>query len=142
MTRHPEEGSDMSDMTRLVLTRKIYQSINIGGLVTVTVEEVHGKTVRISVQAPRGIAVHRQEIYEKILDAEPDGDGIAGRAVPAGPVTGPDRSATRPRAFGEATTRKLRAAVAAALEARPTAEVEADRPARGLPPGGGAGERI
>jgi carbon storage regulator len=140
MTRHPEEGSDMSDMTRLVLTRKTYQSINIGGLVTVTVEEVRGKTVRISVQAPRGIAVHRQEIYEKILDAEPDGDGTAGRAVPAGPVTGPYRPA--PRAFGEATTRKLRAAVAAALEARPTAGVEADRPTRGLPPGGGAGERI
>jgi carbon storage regulator len=141
MTRHHEEGSDMSDMTRLVLTRKIYQSINIGGLVTVTVEEVHGKTVRISVQAPREIAVHRQEIYEKILDAEPDGNGAAGPVVPAGPVTGPYRPASSSRPFGEATTRRMRAAMAAAFEAGPTV-VEADRPARGLPPGGGADERI
>ena len=44
----------MTDITRLVLTRKTYQSINIGGMVTVTVEEIRGKTVRISVELRRG----------------------------------------------------------------------------------------
>jgi carbon storage regulator len=90
----------MSEITRLVLTRKVYQSIKIGGLITVTVEEVRGKTVRIAVQAPRGIAVHRQEIYERIVGADPDEDGDPGRCVPAGPVTSPDRPASRSLASG------------------------------------------
>jgi carbon storage regulator len=78
----------MTDTTRLVLTRKTYQSINIGGLVTVTVEEIRGKTVRIVVEAPRGIAVHRQEIYERILSGGGDDRGT-GACVLAGPLPGP-----------------------------------------------------
>ncbi len=85
----------MTDITRLVLTRKAYQSINIAGMVTVTVEEIRGKTVRISVEAPRGIAVHRQEIFERIHGGGPDDDGGAGVCVPAGPVSGPDRPPDR-----------------------------------------------
>ncbi len=88
----------MSDITRLVLSRKVQQSINIGGLITVTVEEIRGgKTVRVSVQAPRGIAVHRQEIYERIMGEGPDEDREAGDGVPAGPVSGPCQPASRAR---------------------------------------------
>jgi carbon storage regulator len=95
----------MADISRLVLTRKVFQSINIGGMATVTVEEIRGKAVRIAVEAPRGIAVHRQEIYERIHGAGPDDDGAAGVCVPAGPVTGPYRpparaAARRPRVRG------------------------------------------
>jgi carbon storage regulator len=123
----------MSDITRLVLTRKVYQSIKIGGLISVTVEEVRGKTVRIAVQAPRGIAVHRQEIYERIVGADPDEDGGAGRCVPAGPVTGPDRPASRSLASGVLAARAVVATAVGAAE---------DRPAVGLPPGGGGDDGL
>ena len=81
----------MTDISRLVLTRKVYQSIHIGDLITVTVEEVRGRTVRLSVEAPRGIAVHRREIYERY----PRGAGRGrrrprrGRGRPAGVGTRP-----------------------------------------------------
>ncbi len=110
----------MSDITRLVLSRKVFQSINIGGLITVTVEEIRGRTTRISVQAPRGIAVHRQEIYERIAGGGPDEDGDAGDRVPAGPGRGPDRPATRARAAGEPARCTLRAAVAGGGDRRPS----------------------
>jgi carbon storage regulator len=128
----------MSDITRLVLSRKVYQSINIGGLITVTVEEIRGgKTVRISVQAPRGIAVHRQEIYERIIGGGPDEDGDAGDSVPAGPGSGPYRPVSRARAVAESTTCALRAA----MTVRPAA-VAADRRVFGLPPSVGGDDRI
>ncbi len=50
----------------LVLTRKVHQSIIIGDEVEVVVLEVRGEQVRLGINAPRNIAVHRQEIYEQI----------------------------------------------------------------------------
>lgn len=50
----------------LVLTRKPNQSIMIGDDVEVTVLEVRGEQVRIGVNAPKHIPVHRREIYEEI----------------------------------------------------------------------------
>jgi len=137
----------MTDISRLVLTRKPYQSINIGGMVTVTVEEIRGRTVRIAVQAPRGIAVHRQEIYERILGAGPDNDGTAGVCVPAGPVTGPDRPPTGSWAPGprlrRAAVALAREAAAATLEDGPSAgALEEGGAAPGLHPGGGWGEPL
>lgn len=50
----------------LVLARKVGQSIIIGDNIELTVIEVRGEQVRIGIQAPRSIAVHRRELLEQI----------------------------------------------------------------------------
>lgn len=58
----------------LVLTRKTNQSIMIGDEIKVTILSVSGDKVRIGIDAPRDIAVFRQEVYEAIDEggARPD----------------------------------------------------------------------
>ena len=50
----------------LILTRRVVETLMIGDEVTVTVLGVKGNQVRIGVNAPRDVAVHREEIYERI----------------------------------------------------------------------------
>ena len=50
----------------LILTRRIGETLMIGPDVVVTVLGVKGNQVRIGVKAPKDIAVHREEIFEKI----------------------------------------------------------------------------
>jgi carbon storage regulator len=50
----------------LVLTRKSGEAINVGDEITVTVLEIRGNQVRLGIQAPLDIAIHRKELYEKI----------------------------------------------------------------------------
>lgn len=50
----------------LILTRRVGESLMIGDDIQVTVLGVKGNQVRIGVDAPGAIAVHRQEIYDKI----------------------------------------------------------------------------
>jgi carbon storage regulator len=58
----------------LILTRRVGETVMIGNEVTVTVLGVKGNQVRIGVNAPKDVAVHREEIYERIKREE-DGDG-------------------------------------------------------------------
>ena len=54
----------------LILTRRVGETVMIGEDVTVTVLGVKGNQVRIGVNAPREVAVHREEIFERIKREE------------------------------------------------------------------------
>ncbi len=59
----------------LILTRKIGETVHIGDDVTFTVLDVRGDQVRVGVNAPREIAVHREEVFCRIK-AKVEVDGI------------------------------------------------------------------
>jgi carbon storage regulator len=50
----------------LILTRKLGEAINIGDEIKVSVLGIHGRQVRIGIEAPNDVVIHREEIYAKI----------------------------------------------------------------------------
>ena len=50
----------------LILTRRVSETVVIGDDVTITVLGVKGNQVRVGINAPKSVAVHREEIYERI----------------------------------------------------------------------------
>ena len=54
----------------LILTRRVGESLMIGNDVTVTVLGVKGNQVRIGINAPKDVEVHREEIYSRIHDGD------------------------------------------------------------------------
>jgi carbon storage regulator CsrA len=50
----------------LILTRRVGESLMIGDKVTVTVLGVSGNQVRVGVNAPKSVEVHREEVYERV----------------------------------------------------------------------------
>ncbi|MDD4588621.1 MAG: carbon storage regulator CsrA [Heliobacteriaceae bacterium] len=63
----------------LVLTRRAGESIIVGDTIKVVILEVRGEQVRVGIEAPRHIGVHRGEIYEAIRRANRE----AGGSVPS-----------------------------------------------------------
>jgi carbon storage regulator len=53
----------------LILTRRVGETVMIGNDITVTVLGVKGNQVRVGVNAPKEVAVHREEIYEREEEA-------------------------------------------------------------------------
>jgi carbon storage regulator len=62
----------------LILTRRIGESVHIGEDVRLTVLGVRGTQVRIGINAPKEIPVHREEIYYRIKNEQGGGDGNVG----------------------------------------------------------------
>ena len=50
----------------LILTRKLGERITIGDNIVITLLEIAGSQVKLGIEAPKGISIHRQEIYERI----------------------------------------------------------------------------
>lgn len=59
----------------LILTRRVGETLMIGDQVTVTVLGVKGNQVRLGVNAPKEVAVHREEIYRRIQQEKTGDDG-------------------------------------------------------------------
>jgi carbon storage regulator len=74
-------AKEAEEQNMLILTRRVGETVMIGNEVTVTVLGVKGNQVRIGVNAPKDVAVHREEIYERIKREE-DAEGRAPGAVP------------------------------------------------------------
>jgi carbon storage regulator len=69
----------------LILTRRVGETLMIGDSVTVTILGVKGNQVRVGITAPKDVAVHREEIFQRIgkesapgTDNPPDETGSAG----------------------------------------------------------------
>ena len=68
----------------LILTRRIGEKLVIGDNVKVTVLGVKGNQIRIGIEAPHDVQVHREEIYERILKERADGKGNPGTVEDGG----------------------------------------------------------
>ena len=62
----------------LILTRRVGKTLMIGDNVTVTVLGVKGNQVRIGIKAPKDLAVHREEIYQRIKREQTGAPGESG----------------------------------------------------------------
>ncbi|ANO52150.1 carbon storage regulator CsrA [Woeseia oceani] len=70
----------------LILTRRAGETVMIGSDVTITVLGVKGNQVRIGINAPRDVAVHREEIFERIKNEQSNiesGDADTGDSTPS-----------------------------------------------------------
>lgn len=65
----------------LVLSRNANQSIKINDDITITVVEIRGGKVRLGVEAPRSVPVHRSEVYKAIHRNDPPGRDPRGAAA-------------------------------------------------------------
>ncbi len=82
----------------LVLTRRAGESVMIGDDVVVTVLEVRGDVIRLGIDAPRSVAVHREEVYRELRRANLEAAASSDQAAAAvstllrgRPGRGPDR---------------------------------------------------
>jgi carbon storage regulator len=66
----------------LILTRRIGEIIRVGNDVTISVLGIKGNQVRIGIEAPKSVPVHREEIYQRIKKEQEAGSNTA-KIVPA-----------------------------------------------------------
>jgi len=58
--------SNTGDFSMLILTRRVGEALVVGTEVTVTVMAVKGNQVRIGINAPKDVEVHREEVYDRV----------------------------------------------------------------------------
>jgi carbon storage regulator len=75
----------------LILTRRVGETVMIGDDVTITVLGVKGNQVRVGINAPKNVAVHREEIYERIK-REQNGGRMGGGGPEDEPGNSPEKS--------------------------------------------------
>jgi carbon storage regulator len=71
-TTNPQQ--DFKEKILLILTRRVNESVMVGDQITVTVLSVKGNQVRIGINAPKDVAVHREEIYDRMQAEKADVD--------------------------------------------------------------------
>lgn len=79
----------------LVLARSRDQSIMIGDDIKITVVEVRGNKVRLGIDAPQGVSVHREEIYRQIKEAARGTEASASTPSSENASATPDSVATK-----------------------------------------------
>jgi len=65
----------------LILTRKLGESITIGDRIKITLLEIKGKQIRIGIEAPADVIVHREEIYRIIQEQNIQAAGSASQEI-------------------------------------------------------------
>lgn len=71
----------------LILTRRVGETVMIGNDITLTVLGVKGNQVRVGINAPKEVAVHREEVFERIRAEELQAQQRNAARKPAAPVT-------------------------------------------------------
>lgn len=69
----------------LVLSRKKNESIVINENIVITIIEIRGDKVRLGIQAPRDVSIHRSEVYEAIKNGRQDEAPPASNEIPTSP---------------------------------------------------------
>jgi carbon storage regulator len=65
----------------LILTRKLGENIRIGDKIRIVILDIKGGQVKLGIDAPPNVAVHREEIYERIREENRRATGISAKAV-------------------------------------------------------------
>jgi carbon storage regulator len=78
----------------LILTRRVGEKVIIGENVTVTILSIKGNQIRVGIEAPRDVTVHREEIYQRILKEKKTLNGKVRARLPAPTAQVPIRTTT------------------------------------------------
>jgi carbon storage regulator len=65
----------------LILTRKLGENIRIGDKIRIVILDIKGGQVKLGIDAPPNVSVHREEVYERIREENQRANGISAKAI-------------------------------------------------------------